>query len=552
MSFNWRLQRLLKLSLLVTTVTAAACLSGRGKPNVAASAPKAPVVAAKDTSRPAVAIKVTDTTLANAIKNAKSKSLAADSIEKLRLADSIKNFKPPAKTPIRKTTKECLLDMNESPPETRFTYQRQNDSSSNTMIGGGFAGHCTGENNSIKADSAEIYQQNGFINLIGNVVYEEKKEFKVTSNHATYFTREGKLYADGNVVAVQLKSGSTFNGPNIEYFRVMPNIRTQSRLFAPNSPIVNMHEKDSTGKDLPPVKLQASTMVDNGDSLLFAWGNVSIVRTDITGQSDSSSFDKITGKARLIRSASIASVSKDQPFTLVGDTIDLFSKDQVLQRVFASHSARAKQGDITMRAERLDIRLIDKKIDRAYAFGKGRAKVDTPNENLEADSMDIRMPNQRIQELRAHGKAVGLIKPDSIKITSEERDELRGDTVIATFDSVKVAGDTAWKSEVKRVMAGGNATSKVQVASRAGPKAPPAISYIRGKHLVVHFDSGQVHDIAVDSSASGVYLEPDSLKVSLDTTKKNVKKPVTTPPKKKGGNAPLQISSNSIAIRRPK
>ena len=550
MSLNWRLRRLLTLSLLATTVTAAACFTGRNNPKVPpATAPKV-AVTPKDTARP-VAVKSADTALANAVKNSKAKALIADSIERARVADSIKNFKAPVKTPPKKGTKDCLLDMNESPPETRFTYQRQNDSSSNTMVGGGFVGHCAGEKNSIKADSAEYYQQNGFIYLFGNVLYEEKGEFKVTSNHATYFTRDGKLYADGNVVATQLKSGSTFNGPNIEYFRVMPNIRTQSRLFAPNSPILFMHEKDSTGKDLPPVKLQASTMVDNGDSLLFAWGNVSIVRTDITGKSDSSSFDKVSGKARLIRSASIASVSKDQPFTLSSDTIDLFSKDQVLQRVFALHSARAKQGDINMSAERLDIRLTDKKIDRAYAFGKGRAKVDTPNENLEADSMDIRLPGQRIQELRAHGAAVGLIKPDSTKIRSEERDELHGDTVIATFDSVKVAGDTVWKSEVKKVLAGGHATSKVQVASRAGPKSPPSLSYIRGKHLVVNFDSGQVKDIAVDSSASGVYLEPDSLKVSLDTTKRTVKKPVPTPPKKRGGDKPLQISATSTAIRRP-
>ncbi|MEP6763761.1 MAG: hypothetical protein ABJB66_05575 [Gemmatimonadaceae bacterium] len=555
MSLHWRLQRLLKLSFLATTVTAAACLSGRNKPATAPITPAAPVPAAAVTPARKSADSARNArdsaNLADIKKAIAANNIGADSLEKLRIADSITNFKP-AKTPLRKATKECLLDMSESPPETRFTYQRQNDSSSNTMIGGGFVGHCTGEKNSIKADSAEFYQLNGFVNLFGNVVYEEKGQFKVTSNHATYFTHEGKLYADGNVVAVQLKSGSTFNGPNIEYFRVMPNIRTQSRLYAPNSPIVNMHENDSTGKPLPPVKLQASTMIDNGDSLLFAWGNVSIVRTDITGKSDSSSFDKITGKARLIRSASIASVSKEQPFTLAGDTIDLFSKDQVLQRVLALHYGRARQGDINMSAERLDIRLIDKKIDRAYAFGTGRAKAVTPTENLEADSMDIRMPNQRLQELRAHGKAVGLVTPDSTKIRSEERDELHGDTVIATFDSIKVAGDSVWRSQVKRVVAGGNATSKVQVASRSGPKFPPALSYIRGKHLVVNFDSGQVRDIAVDSSASGVYLEPDSLKAALDTTRKNAKKPpVKTPPKKNGGDEPLQISSRSTAVRRP-
>ncbi len=544
-----RVRTVCKLALLTSTVAAAACLGGRAKPRVV---PPVPVVASRDTARASSALKTADSGTRLPKKLPVKDSVAADSLEKLRIADSVSNAKPAAKVPPKKSaTKECLLDMTDSPPETRATYQRQSDSSSNMMVGGGFVAHCTGEKNSIRADSAEYFQLNGFVNLFGNVIYEEKGQFKVNSNHATYFMRDGKLYADGNVVAVQLKSGSTFSGPNIEYFRVMPNIRTASRLYAPNSPVVNMHEKDSTGKDLPPVTIQASTMVDTGDSLLFAWGNVSIIRTDITGRSDSSSFDKITGKARLIRSASIASVSKDQPFTLSGDTIDLFTKEQVLERVLASHYGRAKQGDINMSAERLDIRLVDKKINRAYAFGKGRAKADTPTENLEADSLDILLPGQRIQELRAHGRAIGLVRSDSTKIKTDERDELHGDTVIAVFDSVKAQGDTVWTSQIRRVTAGGNATSKVQVASRQGRAFPPAINYIRGRHLVVSFDSGQVRDIAVDSAASGMYFEPDTLSVSLDTSKKSTKKAAPKPPRKRGGENPLHSSSSPFVMRRP-
>ena len=550
MTFQIRVQRLLKLSVVAATVAAAACLGGRTKPRVAPAGPVASVPA-RDTARKDTA-GIADSMARVAKKVVRQDSLTADSIEKSRIADSVTKAKPVVKAaPKKAATKECLLDMSGSPPETRATYQRQSDSSSNMMVGGGFVAHCTGEKNSIKADSAEYFQLNGFVNLFGNVVYEEKGLFRVTANHATYFMREGRLNADGNVVAVQLKSGSTFSGPNIEYLRVMPNIRTASRMFAPNSPIVNMHEKDSTGKDLPPVKIQAATMVDTGDSLLFAWGNVSILRTDITGRSDSSSFDKITGKARLIRSASIASVAREQPFTLSGDTIDLFTKEQVLERVLASHYGRAKQGDINMSAERLDIRLVDKKIDRAYAFGKGRAKADTPTENLEADSLDIRLPGQRIQELRAHGRAVGLVKPDTSKIKSDERDELHGDTVIVLFDSVKASGDTVWKSQIRKVTAGGNATSKVQVASRQGRAFPPALNYIRGRHLVVSFDSGQVREIAVDSAASGEYFEPDSTSVSLDTVKKSVRKPAPKPPKKKGGDNSLHYSTSPFAIRRP-
>ncbi|MEO7363570.1 MAG: hypothetical protein ABI120_24780 [Gemmatimonadaceae bacterium] len=449
------------------------------------------------------------------------KALVDDSIKDAIAAKSGKKA-PPKK----KATKECLLDMADSPPESRIS-MRMEESDSNTilMVGGGFVGHCTGEKNTLKADSAEYYQINGFVNLFGNVTYEEKGEFRVTSSHAIYLVKEGKLIADGNVNALQLKSGSTFVGPLIEYYRVMPDIREVSRLHAPNSPKVTIKQKDSTGKELEPVTITAATLDDTGDSTLIASGNVVILRTDITARSDSANYNKPTGNARLIRQANIESTSKDQAFTLAGDTIDLFAHDQIVDRVLAKHFGKAKSGEVNMSSEVLDLRLLDRKIERAYVYGVGRAKADTKSQSLEADSMDILLPNQRIRELRAFGRAQAISKPDSMKMQSEENDVLRGDSVIAQFDSLKNPADTSAKAEIKRVVAMGNASSKVQIASRQGREFPPAINYIRGKHLVVQFDSGQVRLVAVDSAASGGYYEPVIDTLAGDSTKKKPRKP---------------------------
>lgn len=524
-----------RVACLMLVVSAAACLCGRGRPSTASRpvTSRATDSAQRDSTARAVAQKASNDSASKAAARPDSAlrppALPKDSAALRRAADSIaaaaKATTKPA--PKKAATRECRLNTDQSPPEARFTYQKQNDSSTTLMAGGGFVGRCEGEKNTIKADSAEYFQLNGFINLFGNVTYEEDKQFRVTANHAQYFTREGKLYADGNVVATQLKSGSTFRGPNIEYFRVMPDIRTVSRLYAPNSPNVQIVQHDSTGKLLPPVTINSSVMEDAGDSLLFAWGSVSILRSDITGRSDSASYNKPTGKARLIRGAQIVSTAKDQAFTLSGDTIDLFTTDSVLDRVLANHLARAKSGDMNMAAEHIDLRLKDKKIERAYVYGAGRAKADMPTVSLEADSMDIRLPEQRIQELRAHGRAIALSKVDSTKIKSDERDELHGDTVIAIFDTLRTNKDTAAKVVIKHVTAGGNAISKVQIANRQGRTAPPAINYVKGKHLVVEFDSGQVRSIEVDSSARGDYYEPVQDSIADSTTKK---KPAKKPP----------------------
>lgn len=520
----------LRLLALLSPVVVAACLGGRGTRR--APAPAAPTVtpARPDSVPPAVVTPTISDSAARANAVRDSLFRVSDSLKKL-IADSGKLDSTTKKAPVKTATKkkpakDCVLDIGQL-PDTRFNYFQLNDSTNQIMVGGGFIGHCKGEKQNLRADSAEYFEVNDILNLYGNVTYDEKGEFKVTANHAVYFLNEGKLYADGNVVATQLKSGSTFNGPSIEYFRVMPDIRPTSRLYAPNSPLVFINQKDSTGKPLPPIRVGASVMQDNGDSILLAWGSVNITRSDIIGRGDSASFDKPSGQARLIRAANIQSTSKDQPFTLSADTIDMFTTDSVLDRVFAKHLGRAVSGDVTMRAERLDMRLVDRKINRAYVYGPGRAKAETKLTTLEADSMDILIPNQRIKELRAHGTASAINKPDSLTIKSDENDVLRGDIIIAEFDSVRAPSDTAAKAQIKKVTADGNASSKVQIASRQGPSFPPAINYIRGKHLIIMFDSGQVKEISVDSSASGQYFEPvaDSL---ADSTTRN--RPPRRPP----------------------
>ena len=509
-SLRWRL-----LWVVVPTVLAGCFGRGRGpKPARAPSRSDSAAAAATPTSTPTAA---RDSTAPDSAAKAGRDTIAARDSAKLAVAkkDSLaKKGAKKAATP----AKQCVLDFSESPPETRLRYQRLQDSSGLTFIGGGFVGHCQGDKNEIKADSAEHYESSGVLNLFGNVSYIEPKRMRVEAQHATYFTKEERLFADGNVVATQLSSGSTFRGKSIEYLRPLAGSRPSSRLIAPNRPTLQMFEKDSTGKPGPPVTVVANTMVDEADTLLFAWGDVQIDRAALHGESDSASFDKITERARLIRGASIANREKDKPFRLFGDTVDIFSKDRKVERVVALHNGNASSNDVVMQAERIDLRFTDQELDRAYASGKGRAKATTASQLLVADSLVIRMPDQKVREVRAIGSAVATGTPDTLQIKSDDRDLLRGDTITAWFDSTQVAGDTTQRTEMKEVHAVGSASSLFQIASKQGPTFPASLNYVRGKIIHVLFDSGQVRLVTVDSAATGLYQEPavDSLS---DSTK---------------------------------
>ncbi len=513
-----RVRSAVLLAVLVAPALAG-CFGGRARgstttrPTAPAVVPVTSADSAKAAGAAADSIRQRDSLLVAArADSVRGDSTRSDSTRKAA-ADSVAAAATTAK-PARKAApaaKQCVLDFSDSPPETRITYSRIDSTNATTYIGGGLVGHCQGEKNRISADSAEQFQLAGVLNLFGNVVFEEPGKMRIQAAHATYFTREERLIADGQVVALQMTSGSTFIGPSIEYFRPTAG-RPESRLIAPGNPSATVVERDSTGKQGEPVRINAATMIDVGDSLLFAIGSVVITRGGLVGRSDSATFDKGSELARLIRNANVINQDTTQRFTLTADTINLFSRERQLERVLALHKATAVNSDVTIQAEKIDLRLKAQKLTQAFAYGTGRAKARTPQQEVVADSLDIVMPEQRVSEMRAVGTAVATGVPDTLKIKSDDRDLLRGDTVIASFDSAKVAGDTA-QPRIRQIRALGNASSLFQIASKQGPTFPPSLNYARGKTILVQFDSGSVRDVTIDSTASGMFLEPaiDSL-----------------------------------------
>jgi hypothetical protein len=466
---------------------------------------------------------------------------------------------PPAKPAPKPapTSRTCVLDMTESPPETRLLYSRISETVSNTFIGGGFVGRCQGENNRLRADSAEQFQAAGIVNLYGNVVYEEPDKVQITATHATYFTREGRLYADGNVVATELANGSTFSGPSIEYFRVTPE-RPVSRMVAPSRSTATLYDRDSTGRLTAPTYVVANRFEDTGDSVLMAWGDVQIDREQVSARSDSAAFDKRSETSRLVRTARIVNRDTSQRFTLVGDTIDMFSTARKLDRVVARHKATATSADLVLNSEIIDVRLKAQQLEEAFAFGQGRATATTSQQDVVADSLRIRLVEKQVREVRAVGDAVAIGTPDTLKMRTTDKDLLRGDSIFAFFDSTaqtvdsalapatRARRDTAPPPRVKQIQALGNASSLFHIGSSKGKDAPPAINYVRGLRIYVNFDTGTVSDVRVDSAASGVYLEPapDSLSDTVPARPAGGRG-------QRGGGPPQRAPSGGQPPRRP-
>lgn len=372
------------------------------------------------------------------------------------------------------------------------------------FLSGGVIAHCIGQGNTLTADSAEYYEADGRLFLVGNVHYTEPRA-TVTSNTMTFYQNENRLHADGNVVAV-MSNGSTLRGPIADYYRTTPQ-RPLARMVATGRPTITLVQKDTTGRGRPPdtAHVVANQIVMEGDSLVYASRAVQITRPDLLATGDSAFLDSGKDFARLMLNPSVKGIGA-HTFTLTGGVVDVFSRNKQVERVVATPTGHALSQDLELVADSIDLRVAGNQLQEAIAWGRSRAHAVSPEREIIADSIDAIMPNQRVKEVRALRKAYAESNPDS-GVVSKQRDWMSGDTIIARFDSIPPT-DTSSKPKVRQIVAMGNARSFYQMKNSKGPATEPTVNYVRGRVIDIDFEEGKVATVAVTDQATGVMIEP--------------------------------------------
>jgi hypothetical protein len=393
---------------------------------------------------------------------------------------------------------------------TRSNFTKLPSGKYNAYVGGGFVGNCEGQDVTLKSDSAEYYGDQGLMYLIANVHYADPRA-KVDADHMTYWMDEEHIRAEGNVYAV-LASGTTMRGPVADYYRAVRPIRTQAILVSTGRPKLKVVQRDTlTGKPSDTVDVVADRITSVADSLVYAGGDVRITRPELFATGDSAFMDQGSGIARLMRKPTVEA-RRSRPFTLTGGVIDVFSKNRLVNRVVATPNGHASSQDLQLYADSVDLRVRNNELERAMAWGKTRARATSPDRDILADSIDAVLPNQRIHQIRAVGKAYATSIPDTATIKTSGRDWMRGDTLIATFDTL-ARGDTSRTPPVKSILALQNARAYYHIKD-AMAKDRPSINYVTGRDIDISFLNGGVDTVKVRARASGVYLE------AVDTTVK--------------------------------
>lgn len=390
---------------------------------------------------------------------------------------------------------------------TRVNSIKQPSGQYNSFVGGGVTGSCPAQQLTVTSDSAEYFGDLRRWHLIGNVHYKEPR-LTLDSQVATYFMTEERVLAEGDVHTL-LPSGTTLVGPRVDYYRAVPGIRAVGHMVAPGRPTITLVERDSAGNPSPPMTLIANTTIMDEDSLVWASGHVEMTRQEVTATSDSAALDGAKEFGRLLRKPVIHSRS-GRPFTLYGTIIDLYGSQKQLKRVVARGAGKAISDDATITSDTLEFGFTDGVMTRMQGWGASRSHAVNPTYDIVSDSIEGRSPGQRLREIRAVRKAFAQSIPDTTKVRTKKKDWMRGDTIVAHFDSTPpvTKADSAKQPEMVALIALGNASSYYQFAPKDSTVVTPAINYVRGSSVDVAFVNRQVQTVTVKDSVAGVYVEP--------------------------------------------
>jgi lipopolysaccharide export system protein LptA len=439
-------------------------------------------------------------------------------------------------------TQRCYFD---NTPNTRQTSVKLPSGEYNNFFGAGVFVRCPAKSLTLRSDSLESYGDEGRIYLLGSVRYDDPK-LALTSDYLTYYRRDERIVANGNV-NTRLPNGSTLKGPVAEYLRAIPGTRPVPRLLATGRPAITIIQKDSTGKATEPTTVLANSVSMVGDSLVYAGGSVVVTRQEVIARGDSMALDSQREITVMLRGPSIEG-RRDRPFTLSGERIELTSRNRKLERVIAKGKGKAVSEDLTLTSDTIDLRIADDLLQRAMAWGPARARAHSPTQQLLSDSIDVSMPGQRVREMHAVRRALAEGRPDSTRFKADTVDWMRGDTIVARFDTV-AASDTSRTARMKELVALGHAKSYHHMPPSDSLERRAAINYVVGKEIIVAFLNQRVSKVTVIEQAAGVYLEPKAESAPADTTRARAT-PVP-PPRSTPASVPPAVRPNPRPVAPP-
>ncbi|HEU5041716.1 MAG TPA: hypothetical protein VFT84_12875, partial [Gemmatimonadales bacterium] len=290
-------------------------------------------------------------------------------------------------------------------------------------------------------------------------------------------------------------------------------------MYATGRPRIKYATSDSAGRAAEPYLIVADRVRFKGNDRLFAGGKVTIDRSDFAARGDSLRLDTGAGSdgTLLGGTPTLRGLGPDS-FTISGNRIDLKLERRELTYLLAKGSGHAVNREWDLVADTIALDINGRKLEQTLAWGdKTRPNATSPSYALTADSLALDTPAQQLREVRGFGRAwLG-----GTKHGAQERDWMRGDTVVARFATADSAGHKRallTRIEARQAAQSYHLDSNVRVPSR------PSINYARGDAILVTMKEGQVRGVDrvdIRGKVDGIQLEAsaDSTAVPADSAR---------------------------------
>ena len=425
---------------------------------------------------------------------------------------------------------------------------------------------CT-DGTSIEADSSVTFEATSFTQLFGEVIFRDGQR-ELYADRAQFFSRVGRLQAQGSVRFLNLEDGSLMTGEDLVLLQesdnraeedvIMREGRPHARLIprvGPDSTAVEGSAGASRPEDSDetvPYEVDADLIHLVGNRLFQARGRVAVTQEALQAYGDSLEFQMDIGWLTLFENARVLSQDTVSGDTLDvrGDTITMDLPNDRLDELEARGRARLLAGDVDMRGPMIRLVFEDEELERVFAVqraaeeelapvsaGEEQQPVSTnPTQPravaedfvLTGDSIKADLLGGELDRVTATGTARGVSTArDSLNTDTIDElfraDWIEGDTIIATFRSVSVdSGEpptdgrgTAELTErqIDRLVARGQArsfyrsTPETAVADGAIGPEELELSYVIGDEVRLFMKDGEVERMEVDNP-TGVYLQP--------------------------------------------
>ena len=245
----------------------------------------------------------------------------------------------------------------------------------------------------IQADSSVTFEATSFSQLFGSVVFRDDQK-ELHADRAQYFSRVGRLQAQGSVRLLNLDDGSWVTGEDLVLLQEgddradddvtvrggRPHASLVSRVTPDSAAISPEADRAENPEDTMPYEIDADLIHLVGDRLFQARGRVEVSQETLQSYGDSLEFQQDIGWLTLFDNARILSQDTVSGDTLDvrGDTITMNLPDDRIDEIEARGRAQLLADDVDMRGPVIRLVFEDEELERVFAVRRAVERVLSP------------------------------------------------------------------------------------------------------------------------------------------------------------------------------